>query len=56
MRYNVLGFDQEKASKLGLNLDELMLLRHFHDFASSGKMEKVIYNNDVYYWVNMISL
>ena len=35
-------FDQEKASKLGLNLDELMLLRHFHDFASSGKMEKVI--------------
>ena len=51
MRYNVLGFDQEKASKLGLNLDELMLLRHFHDFASSGKMEKVIYNNDVYYWI-----
>ena len=51
MRYNILGFDQEKASKLGLSLDELMILRHLHDFASSGKMETVIYENEVYYWV-----
>ena len=51
MRYNILGFDQLKASKLGLTLDELMLLRHLHDFASSGKMDRIIVDGEVYYWV-----
>lgn len=51
MRFNVLGFDQLKASNIGLTLDELMILRHLHDFASSGKMESVIVDNEVYYWV-----
>lgn len=51
MRYNILGFNQEKASELKLTLDELMILRHLHDFASSGKMESVIVNNKMYYWV-----
>lgn len=51
MRYNVLGFDQEKSSKLKLTLDELMILRHLHDFASSGRMESVIVNDKMYYWV-----
>lgn len=51
MRYNILGFDQLKASKLGITLDELMLLRHLHDFASSGKMDRIIVDEEVYYWV-----
>lgn len=51
MRFNILGFDQEKATKLGLDLNELMILRHLHDFASSGKMEQIIRDNKVYYWV-----
>lgn len=51
MRYNILGFDQLKAFELGLNLDELMILRHFHDFASSGKMESIIQDGNMYYWV-----
>lgn len=51
MRYNILGFDQLKAFELGLNLDELMILRHFHDFASSGKMESTIQDGNIYYWV-----
>lgn len=51
MRYNILGFDQLKAFELGLNLDELMILRHFHDFASSGKMESAIQDGNIYYWV-----
>lgn len=51
MRHNILGFDQVKATELGLNLDELMILRHLHDFASSGKMETLIHDNKMYYWV-----
>lgn len=52
MRFNILGLDQIKAVELGLNLDELMILRHLHDFTSSGKMETVIHNGEMYYWVN----
>ena len=51
MRFNVLGFDQLKATELGLNLDELMLLRHLQDFTNSGKMDTVIHNGKMYYWV-----
>lgn len=51
MRFNILGFDQLKATELGLNLDELMLLRHLQDFTNSGKMDTVIHNGKMYYWV-----
>lgn len=51
MRYNILGFDQVKAFENGLTIDELMILRHMHDFASSGKMEQLIVDNEVYYWI-----
>ena len=40
-----------KATELGLNLDELMLLRHLQDFTNSGKMDTVIHNGKMYYWV-----
>lgn len=52
MRFNILGFDQIKSVELGLNLDELMILRHLHDFTSSGKMEITIHEGEMYYWVN----
>lgn len=51
MRYNILGFDQLKAFELGLNLDELMILRHLHDFTSSGRMDTTIHDGKMYYWV-----
>ena len=51
MRFNILGFDQVKACENNLTIDELMILRHLHDFVSSGRMESIIKDNEVYYWV-----
>lgn len=51
MRFNILGFNQLKACENGLTIDELMILRHMHDFASSGRMETVIKDNEMYYWI-----
>ena len=51
IRKQILGYKQDIACKLGLSLDELLILRHFEDFIMSGKMEKIIIDGDVYYWV-----
>jgi hypothetical protein len=51
MRFNILGFNQLKACENGLTIDELMILRHMHDFVSSGRMETVIKDNEMYYWI-----
>ena len=51
MRFNILGFDQVKAVENKLTIDELMVLRHMHDFASSGKMETIIHEGEMYYWI-----
>ena len=51
MKYNVLGFSQEKLVKLNLTTDHALLLRYFVDFQKSGKMRKEIKNGKTYYWV-----
>ncbi|MFB5838974.1 hypothetical protein ACE5NI_17180 [Clostridioides difficile] len=52
MRFSVHGFDQKVAIKIGLSNDELLILRHFEDFAQSGKMESFYQNGHMFYWVN----
>ena len=51
MRFNILGFDQVKAVENKLTIEELMILRHMHDFVSSGRMENVIKDGEMYYWI-----
>ena len=51
MRFNILGFDQLKACENKLTIDELMVLRHMHDFVSSGRMETVMQEGEIYYWI-----
>ena len=51
MRFNILGFDQVKAVENKLTIEELMILRHMHDFVSSGRMESVIKDGEMYYWI-----
>lgn len=51
MRFNILGFDQVKAVENKLTIEELMILRHMHDFVSSGRMESIIKNGEMYYWI-----
>lgn len=51
MRFNILGFDQVKAVENKLTIEELMILRHMHDFVSSGRMESIIKDGEMYYWI-----
>lgn len=52
MRFNIHGFRQDKAIEFGLNNDELLILRHFEDFATSGKMDSFYKDGHMFYWVN----
>ena len=52
MRYNIHGYMQDKAIEFGLNNDELLILRHFEDFATSGKMDSFYEDGYMYYWIN----
>ncbi|MGL4308767.1 MAG: hypothetical protein ACRCUM_04230 [Mycoplasmoidaceae bacterium] len=40
MKHNILGFSQEVACKLGLDIDDLMFLRYFVDFKDTGSMQE----------------
>ena len=51
MRFNILGFDQIKAVENNLTIEELMILRHMHDFVCSGRMESIIKDGEMYYWI-----
>ena len=52
MRYNIHGYRQDKAIEFNLNNDELLILRHFEDFATSGKMDSFYKEGKMFYWVN----
>ena len=54
MKYNISGFDQSAMIELGLNADDLNILRWFIDFKDSGKMlkEYFVEENCFYYWIN----
>lgn len=49
MKYTIEGFNQEKAVELGLDGDDLILLRWFTDFSSNMKKKEI--EDTVYYWV-----
>lgn len=49
MKYTVEGFNQEKAIELGLDVDDLIILRWFVDF--SNNMKQKVFEGTTYYWV-----
>lgn len=49
MKYIIEGFNQEKAIELGLDGDDLIILRWFTDFSSNMKKKEI--EGTVYYWV-----
>lgn len=60
MRYNVLGFDQEKVCKLKidehgkekkLDLTDLLILNHIYHFSERKGIKEITLNNKQYYWV-----
>ncbi len=52
MKYTILGFSQEKALELGLDVYDLLIVRWFVDFYSSSKMVKMNVGDRTYVWVN----
>lgn len=56
MKYTVFGFSQAKLIKLGLDIEDALILRYFIDFKDSGKMSKELFDTDVFYWVKYESI
>ena len=51
MKYTIHGFSQSKAVELGLDNDDLLILRYFIDFKDSGSMVSTIVDDKTFYWV-----
>ena len=58
LKFTLQGFNQLEAIKLGLNNDDLPVLRWFIDFKNTGEMEKnyIPSINDMGHWVNYSTL
>lgn len=52
MKYTIHGFSQIEALSLGLDNDDLLLLRWFSDFSHSKKMKSELIKGITYYWIN----
>lgn len=51
MKYTIEGFAQEAMVKLGMGMEDAIVLRWFVDFYGSGRMVKVIDDGKEYSWV-----
>lgn len=52
MKITIHGFSQTEAVKLGLNNDDLLILRWFVDFTPSKSMKSCLINGKPFYWIN----
>lgn len=52
MRYSVMGFRQDMAISLGLDLTDLLILQHFIEFVGTGRMVEHVFDGETYYWIS----
>lgn len=52
MKYTIMGFSQAKAVELGLDVQDLTILRWFIDYKETSKMVQMIIEGKPYYWIN----
>ena len=52
MKYQILGFQQQKLLDSGLSLEDALLLRTIKDMYSSDRMESIIQDEQRYIWIN----
>lgn len=52
MRFSIMGFLQSVAVEKKVTVKELVLLRWFIDFFSTGKMKYLIFEKSLYLWVD----
>lgn len=50
MKYTIEGFSQKEAVRLGLDCDDLVLLRWIADFYHTGKMKEITVKDHAYFW------
>lgn len=56
MKFTIHGFSQQKAMDLGLDQDDLLLLRWFVDFKDTNSMVSKVIDNKPYYWIKYSGL
>ena len=56
MKYTIEGFSQEHLVKLGLDATDAVILRYIVDFYSTGKMVKISYESEEYFWLKYDAL
>lgn len=52
MKFSILGFNQRQSIEFELSLKDLLILRWFVDYKSSGHMKKKIIDGEDFYWVD----
>ena len=52
MRYTTMGFNQEKAVELGLDLTDLCILKWIQEALARPKMSKIQEEDDIYVWMD----
>lgn len=56
MKYTVNGFSQQDAIDIGLDNNDLLILRWLVDFANTKKMRREIIFGETYYWIKYSAL
>ena len=56
MKYSIHGFQQESAHLLGLDNNDLLILRWLVDFSATGKMSFIEDGKSIYYWISYNAL
>lgn len=51
MRFSFERWNLIRANELGLKFDDLAIITYFVDFSTSGKMDSIIHQGKVYYWI-----
>ncbi len=51
MKNTLFGYNQAVAVELGLNIEDLCILRWFEDFINTGKMQVFEVDGEEYYWI-----
>ena len=52
MKLSILDYHQKFAVSFGLDVNDLLLLKWFIDFRNTDRMDEVVFDEKIYYWVN----
>ena len=52
MKRSIMDYDQRAAVQLGLDMNDLLLIRWFVDFKGTEMMKHIVVDDQIYYWVH----